>query len=90
MNYQQHLDSSKQLEQAFGQEVENAKNAEVKSFYQKLTSEQRTITNQLQSKVNNHQTDDGQTAQNARNAQTQEQSQANVTRVHDNNDEAKS
>lgn len=51
-NYDQHLQSSRQLEQDFQNEVEQAQNAEVKSFYQKLASEQRTITNQLQNKVN--------------------------------------
>jgi hypothetical protein len=53
-NYQTHLESSRNLEQAFQNEVEQAQNAEVKSFYQKLASEQRTITNQLQNKVNNN------------------------------------
>lgn len=61
MNYQTHLESSRALEQAFQSEVEQAQNAEVKSFYQKLASEQRTITNQLQNKVSTVTNTDGTT-----------------------------
>jgi hypothetical protein len=70
-HYQSHLESSRNLEQAFQNEVEQAKNAEVKSFFQKLASEQRTITNQLQSKVNNETTnheDQNQTGTDETNA----------------------
>jgi hypothetical protein len=70
MNYQTHLDSSRQLEEAFQNEAQNAQNAEVKSFYEKLASEQRTISNQLQSKVGT------QTQQmNQQNQQMQQQNQ---------------
>jgi predicted outer membrane protein len=77
MNFQEHLQTSKGLEEAFANEVNNAKNAEVKSFYQKLSSEQRTISNQLQSKVNMH-------GSESQNQQTYTQ---DATRVHDNTDQ---
>jgi hypothetical protein len=77
MNYQTHLESSRKLEEAFQSEVPNAQNAEVKSFYQKMASEQRTITNQLQSKVNTSASANGsEVAHQEQQAQQQAQQQA--------------
>lgn len=88
-NYQTHLESSRQLEEAFQNEAENAQNAEVKSFYQKLASEQRTITNQLQSKVNTGNTEGQVQANQARQANANQananQANANQANAHDAN-----
>ena len=73
-------------------EVENAQNAEAQSFFQKLASEQRTITNQLQSKVNTasaHSEAQANAQQNQANAQqnqanAQRNNQANAQRNNDN------
>jgi hypothetical protein len=83
-NYQTHLESSRQLEEAFQNEAENAQNAEVKSFYQKLASEQRTITNQLQSKVNTGNTEGQVQANQARQANAN-QANANQANAHQAN-----
>jgi hypothetical protein len=81
-NVQQLLEQSRSLEQAFQSEVEMAQNAEVKSFFQKLASEQRTITNQLQNKANT-----ANTANTADAQQNQTHNQAHNQQM--NNQQAK-